>query len=85
MTKKQLLAQAIKSEDFNTNNGWGFGGSIGTTYTFKNNVKLVLRKICYRHAPSNNVHEVYHNGELIIDGYTGLNKSSIIHIEKLIK
>jgi hypothetical protein len=35
----------------NTNNAWGFGGTISDYYTYQN---LVYRKakFCYRHAPS---------------------------------
>jgi hypothetical protein len=83
MTKKELLAKATRTEDFNSNNDWGFGGSIGTAYFFENEIKLVLRKLCYRHAPSDNVHEVYQNGIIIIDGYS-FGKNAISQVEKLI-
>ena len=38
-------------ETFNTNNGWGFGGSSGKKYSYKGFI-LSEGKWSYRHAPS---------------------------------
>lgn len=50
MTIAQFISRATV-EEFNTNNGWGFGGSIGREYTYD---RLTIRRgrYCYRHAPS---------------------------------
>ena len=67
MTKKELLALAISSEEYNTNNAWGFGGGYGTEYTFNNGLKLRDGIACYRHAPSHRYITVCTTDERIID------------------
>lgn len=44
-----ILNKAIKQEQINTNNAWGFGGTRGTKYYFDKNVTLVLGKAGTRH------------------------------------
>lgn len=39
-------------EKYNSNNGWGFGGSVGYEYKFGDRVRLVIGSACYRHLPS---------------------------------
>jgi len=39
-------------ESYNTNNGWGFGGSHGLKYTFNDKLFVKIGKACYRHHPS---------------------------------
>lgn len=41
---------SVSSENLNTNNAWGFGGSIGTLYTLPDGAKIKIGRYCYRHA-----------------------------------
>ena len=50
MAKRDLTL--IDSENYNTNNAWGFGGSVGTYMTYSNMLVIQQGKYCYRHAPS---------------------------------
>lgn len=46
---------AYTTEEFNSNNGWGFGGAYGRRYRFSLNGKdydLTEGTACYRHLPS---------------------------------
>jgi len=45
------MSKEIKEKSFNTNNDWGFGGTMGTEYTY-GDWQLLIGKFCYRHAPS---------------------------------
>lgn len=45
--------QVIKTEKVNSNNGWGFGGWIGTRTYYDNGIILEKGKVYYRHAPPN--------------------------------
>lgn len=49
MTKGEILAKAIKTEEFNTTNAWGFGGDIGTRYYYRNGVVITIAKTYTRH------------------------------------
>ena len=42
----------IRQEEFNTCNGWGFGGGIGTQYTFNNGCYIRVGRAHHRHLPS---------------------------------
>lgn len=46
---RKLCANAISSSKFNTNNGWGFGGSYGIAYQLNNGVTISYVNVCYRH------------------------------------
>ena len=42
----------IKQEKFNTNNGWGFGGAIGTITTYSDGCSKREGRVYFRHLPS---------------------------------
>ena len=46
-----------KEEEYNSNNGWGFGGLAGKKYILSDGSYLVSGKVCYRHADGH--HSVY--------------------------
>lgn len=48
MTLVEFKKVAIK-KDYNTNNGWGFGGAMGKTYEL-GEMYFKDVKICYRHT-----------------------------------
>jgi len=49
----KLLAQlGFTPTEFNTNNAWGFGGGVGTSWT-RGNIEIRIGKAYYRHAPPN--------------------------------
>ena len=51
--------KVISTEKFNTNNGWGFGGGVGTETVYDNNVVNRKGKAYYRHLPSSNFDNWY--------------------------
>lgn len=61
MTINEFKMRAHESR-FNTNNAWGFGGSVGSKYVL-GKFQYVHRKLCYRHAASNKVTEYFINGK----------------------
>ena len=62
------LEHGFTVSDYNSNNGWGFGGLYGEE--FKNNTyRILIGKACYRHIKSENVIVVYKNGGRIIDEF----------------
>jgi len=86
MTFKEILKTAIKKENHNTNNDWGFGGSYGTTYQFKNKISVICRTLCYRHAGSHNVCEVFKDGiELFYANKLSLSGEQLKKLNKLLK
>lgn len=40
---------------YSTNNAWGFGGSVGTEYTFENGWILRAGIACFRHLPGSRI------------------------------
>lgn len=84
MTLPEILNLAVKTEPFNTCNGWGFGGGIGIQYTFANGVYIRKGKAYYRHLPSTSFIAVYKDGNRIIDE-TSLNKAELAELAELIK
>ena len=64
----------VKKEKFNTNNGWGFGGSYGNKITYSNGLVNMKGHYCYRHtgtSPRNDWYILDADGELNnIDGWT---------------
>jgi hypothetical protein len=53
----------IGTERFNTNNGWGFGGSIGTQSIYSNGLVMSKGKYCYRHLLPQPFVKWYYNSE----------------------
>lgn len=49
---KTLKSKAVSKAEYNSTNGWGFGGRAGTVYTFANGLQLFIGKFYYRHAPA---------------------------------
>jgi len=85
MTLIDILNLAVKVTDFNTNNGWGFGGGFGKEYTFANGVTLRKGTACYRHIKSHGFIAVYNkDGNRVIDE-TSLNKAGLAELAELIK
>lgn len=68
--KPELLSKAIKVENFNTCNGWGFAGGVGTQLIFPNNVRIRMGVAYYRHLPSNYFVAVYKDDKRVIDTTT---------------
>jgi len=83
MTLNEILALAVNIEDFNTNNGWGFGGAYGKQYTFANGVRLRKGTACYRHLPSHQFIAVYKDDQRVIDE-TKLNTKNLSELAELI-
>lgn len=42
----------VEVQEFNTNNGWGFGGGIGKKYLYPNGYSIRKGRAYYRHLPS---------------------------------
>lgn len=65
----------VSSEKKNSNNGWGFGGSIYTEYVLSNGIKLLIGERCYRHAPSSKLYELFDDNGIIASGKAGVRES----------
>lgn len=68
MQKRNLVNHLINDFgateiEFNSNNGWGFGGAVGKRYMLKNNVVVTIAKACYRHMLPTYFIRVDHNGK----------------------
>lgn len=62
MTLAQIKAKATSSEDYNSTNGWGFGGWVGKILHFPNGCKMYTGKWYYRHTSPSKV-ESYWNAD----------------------
>lgn len=63
MSTKEIIARSVRSEKYNSNNDWGFGGKAGTFYYFENKDLSFFRGLfCYRHTPSTRVEQYYYKG-----------------------
>lgn len=51
----------IKTETFNTNNGWGFGGKSGTLYMYDNNLSYEAARNHHRHTDTSSANQWYYN------------------------
>lgn len=49
----------IKEESFNTNNAWGFGGSIGTNTYYDNGIMIRKARKHHRHTGTSSDNRVY--------------------------
>ena len=63
--KDYLETKTNNKEEFNTNNGWGFGGAYGEKFTLDTGISVRLKVVCYRHMPSDNMVEILYNDETI--------------------
>ena len=66
MSFREILTKSTKQESFNTTNGWGFGGTIGTTFTFDNGITLTYGTTFYRHLNPSKFCRVRKDGEEVI-------------------
>lgn len=64
MNIEQFKKKAVVTT-FNTNNGWGFGGSVGKLYTYKG-LTLKEGKWCYRHTKGESFVLFFTNGSPLI-------------------
>lgn len=48
----------IKSEEYNSNNAWGFGGFRGTKFTYESGAEVFLGWACTRHRGAFAFHTV---------------------------
>lgn len=78
MNKKQLIEKltSLKAEviEFNSNNGWNFGGVYGKRYKLKN-MTITVATACYRHLKPNNFIRVDLNGEKTFHGIIDLHQT----------
>ena len=58
----KIFAMSYKTEQFNSNNGWGFGGSSGTEYFLDGGVSVCIGSYSYRHLPSKKFIKVRKDG-----------------------
>ncbi len=86
--KAKLYGIDCESREFNTNNAWGFGGGIGTSYTFppRTDVEVRVGKACYRHMKSTKFIAIYVDGRRIFDedNTTTQRKNAQTVLEKLL-
>lgn len=73
-----LISRGYETTSFNTNNDWGFGGGIGTSYR-KNNVEVRIGRAYYRHLASVQYTTVS------IDGMRVYDKKGTISVENFNK
>ena len=52
MTFQELLQHRTSQTSFDTTNGWGFGGGVGTSYKFSNGAEVRTGTAYYKHLPS---------------------------------
>jgi hypothetical protein len=56
------MAQLIRIENFNTNNGWGFGGVSGNRYYYDNGICIIKGSRSYRHTGGSGYSKVTYQG-----------------------
>lgn len=61
-----IKSKGFISSPFNTNNGWGFGGGVGTSY-IKDGVEIRIGKAYYRHLPSHKFITLSLDGKTRVD------------------
>lgn len=61
-----LLADGFTAETIDTNNSWGFGGSLSTRLT-RGKIVVTLGAAYYRHLPSARFVTVAINGRRVLD------------------
>ena len=80
-----IRSYSVSREEFNTNNAWGFGGGIGTEYTFPDGSKLRVGTACYRHLkPHSYVAAYAASGERVFDEAGALTPDREAEIMKLL-
>jgi hypothetical protein len=63
--------EVIRVEDFNTCNGWGFGGGVGKEFTYKSGSTVRAGKAYYRHLPPTSFFAIRNkDGEVVYDEYS---------------
>ncbi|MCB9019241.1 MAG: hypothetical protein H6546_02830 [Chitinophagales bacterium] len=61
-----LRADGFEVEEFNSNNGWGFGGAAGHRYR-KDDMVVTIATASYRHHPPVPFVKVTKDGETLLD------------------
>lgn len=51
----------IRTENFNTNNAWGFGGKVGKRTYYDNGICVEQSRYCHRHSGTSNGNCVWVN------------------------
>ena len=69
--------------DFNTNNGWGFGGGVGKSFKFNEHLELRIGKAYYRHLKPEAFIALYFQGVRVLD-LSGHGKKQIAYAQKWI-
>lgn len=59
----RLLHLGATVVEFNSNNGWGFGGAVGKRYTLKNNIVVTIGEACFRHTGTTKFIRVDYDGK----------------------
>ena len=66
MKTQEIISRSVRSENYNSNNDWGFGGKSGKMYHFEDpDLKFFKGRFDYRHAPSERVELYYYQGRSI--------------------
>ena len=81
---KQLTDNGFTAEQFNSNNGWGFGGAAGTHYT-KGDIVVTIATVHYRHTKSDKFIAIRENGKTLLDllGHGKRQKQRVLEVLKL--
>jgi hypothetical protein len=66
-TLKDITSKATRSEKYNTNNAWGFGGGSGTVYYLKGGGFLKVGVASRRHMGTNRYYTYTEGRNRIID------------------
>lgn len=85
MTLDKIKSLAIKTEPYDTNNSWGFGGGIGTSYKFANGCELRIGTAYYRHLRSHRYCALYNpKGKRVLDKAGSPNAEAIKDIFEIV-
>lgn len=61
------LLSGYKTEEFNTNNAWGFGGASGKRYLLDDQgTEVHVKLLSYRHLPPDREYVVYEGGKIVV-------------------
>ena len=72
---------SVTVEEFNSNNGWGFGGAHGKRFHFEHNgVKFTITEATasYRHLPPTKFIAMTKNGKRVIDEFPPAGKKQLV-------
>lgn len=83
ITYKIAGVEPVSIEEYNTNNAWGFGGSIGIRIYYPNGTVITMGRVCYRHAPSHKFVNVMKDNLTIISS-AGMSFNKISQLSAVI-